>query len=76
MCSFHHITPCCQAWRGEEGSAVGKIEGGIIQISFLADESRDEGLSNTNPGTSLQSLAFLLKGEAQSTLFDKTGGCC
>lgn len=76
MWSFHHITPGCQTWRGEEGSAVGKIEGRIIQISFLADQSGDEGFSNTNPGTSVESLAFLLKDEVKSTLSDKTGGCC
>lgn len=76
MWSFHHITPCCQTCCGEEGSAVGKIEGRIIQISFLADESRDEGFLNMNPVTSLESLAFLPKDEVRSTLFDKTGVCC
>lgn len=76
MWSFHHITPGCQTWRGEEGSAVGKIEGGIIQISFLVDERGDEVFSHTKPGTSVECLAFLLKDEVKSTLFDKTGLCC
>lgn len=67
MRSFHHITFCCQTCCGEEYSTVGKIEDGIIQISFLADESRDE-VFNTNPATSLESLAFLTEGEVEEYL--------
>ena len=63
MQSFHHITFCCQTCCGEEYSTVGKIEDRIIQISFLADESGDE-VFNTNPATSLESLALLTEDEA------------
>lgn len=58
MRSFHHITFCCQTCCGEEYSTVGKIEDRIIQISFLADESRDE-VFNRKPDTYLETLALL-----------------